>query len=345
MARSKKVRVGIVGLGFMGVTHYNAYQKVPGVQVVALAEEDPVRRSGDWRNVGGNFGGGAGKVNLEGIRAYETYEELADDEGIDLIDVCLPTPFHRKTVTCGLKAGKHVITEKPLALSLEEADKMLKAAKKAGKHLFVAQVLRYFPEYRYLKKVYEEETFGKLIAAHFTRIIAKPDWAPDSWYNDPKKTGGAALDLHIHDADFVIHLLGRPKAVQSRGVADKMGTFDYLTNQYSFGRKGPVVTSEGGTIATAALPFEQSFAAFFEEGTIFYSSSNCPLTVYKADKKKMRPALSKEDGFVAELKAATRPLRTGEEPTELLASSARASMALCFAEQESARTGKRIKLR
>lgn len=344
MASNKRIRVGIVGLGFMGVTHYNAYQKVPGVQVVALAEEDPVRRSGDWRNVGGNFGGGGAKVDLKDTRTYETHQELAADEGVDLIDVCLPTPFHRKTVLCGLKAGKHVITEKPLALNLKEADKMLKAAKKAGKHLFVAQVLRYFPEYRYLKRAHEEKTFGKLIAANFRRTIARPDWAPDSWYSDPKKTGGAALDLHIHDADFVLHLLGGPKSVHSRGVPDGQGTFDYLTNQYSYGKKGPVVTTEGGIIATAALPFEQSFEAYFEEGTLFYNSTTCPITLYKADGKKTRPRLSREDGFVAELKAATLPLRRGEEPTELLASSARDSLALCFAEQDSARSGKSVKL-
>jgi len=345
MARSRKVKVGIVGLGFMGVTHYLAYQKIPGVQVVAIAEEDPVRRSGDWRKVGGNFGPPAGKVDLKGVRAYETYEEMIADENIDLIDICLPSPYHSKASIRALKAGKHVITEKPIALRLKEADKMLKTASKTGRHLFVAQVLRYLPEYRYVKQAYEEGRFGELIAAHFRRIIALPDWAPDSWYKDPKQTGGAAIDLHIHDADFVIHLLGQPKSVRSYGVPDKHGTFDYLTNQYNFGKKGPVITTEGGVIATAALPFEQSFEVYFKEGTLFYNSNTCPLMLFLPNGKKLRPRLPKEDGFAAELRAATQPLRRGEEPTELLGESARTSLALCFAEQDSARTGKRVRLR
>jgi predicted dehydrogenase len=342
---SKQLRVGLAGLGFMGVTHYQAYKKIPGVKVVAVADEDPARRAGDWTNVGGNFGPGGGKEDLSGVRAYETLEAMCADPEIDLIDACLPTPFHKEAAIKGLKAVKHVLTEKPIALHLKDADKMLRAAKKAKRHLFTGQVLRYFPEYRFLKAAYDDGRYGKLMAAHFRRIIAKPNWAPDSWYRDPKKTGGATLDLHIHDADFIIHLLGPPKAVVSTGVPAGKGAFDYLTNQYDYGKKGPTVTSEGGWIAMSALPFEQSFEAYFEKGTVSYNSSHGPLVVYQPDGKKVKPKLSKEDGFLAELKAVTAPLKKGETPTELLAQTARNSLALCMAEQESAKTGKRFKLR
>lgn len=345
MARSRQVRVGLAGLGFMGVTHYQAYKKVPGVKVVAVADEDPARRAGDWTKVGGNFGSGGGMEDLSGVRAYETLEAMCEDPEIDLIDACLPTPFHKDAAIKGLKAGKHVLTEKPITLHLKDADKMLRAAKKAKRHLFTGQVLRYFPEYRFLKAAHEDGRYGKLLAARFRRIITKPNWAPDSWYRDPKKTGGAALDLHIHDADFIIHLLGSPKAVTSTGVPEGKGSYGYLANQYDFGKNGPVITSEGGWIAAAALPFEQSFEAYFEQGTVLYNSSNCPLIVMQADGKKVKPKLAKEDGFVAELKAVTAPLKKGEKPKELLAESARNSLALCMAEQESAKTGKRVKLR
>jgi predicted dehydrogenase len=345
MAAPKKLKVGIAGLGFMGVTHYNAYQRIPGVTVAALADEDPVRRSGDWTKVGGNFGGNAGKVDLSGVKTFETYAEMVKDDDLDLIDICLPTPFHKNAVLTALAAGRHVVSEKPITLTVKDADEMLAAAKKAKRHFFVAQVLRYFPEYRFLKEAHETGKYGKLVAAHFRRIIAKPAWSANSWYSDPKKTGGATLDLHIHDADFIIHLLGKPKSVISSGVPAGKGAFDYLVNQYDFGKTGPTVSSEGGWIATAALPFEQSFEVYFEKGTVLYNSSHGPLQVALPDGKKVEPKLAKEDGFLAELKAVTTPLRAGTKPTELLASSARNSLALCLAEQESAKSGKVVKIR
>ncbi len=346
MAARKEVKVGIAGIGFMGVTHYGAYNQIPGARVAAIAESDPQRRAGDWTGIRGNFGGGGGKVDLSNINTYENYQEMAQDPDIDLIDLCLPTPLHKKAAIHCLKAGKHVLVEKPIALNIKDATAMIQASKKAKRNLYVGHVLRYFPEYRYLKTVYDDGRFGKLMAAHFRRIIAKPDWSGGSnWFSDPKKTGGATLDLHIHDADFILHLLGQPKSVESHGVPAGHGMFDYLTNQYNYGKKGPIISCEGGWIATAALPFEQSYEAYFEKATIFFNSSNQPVTIYKPDGKKAKARLSKEDGFFAELKAIVTPLRRGEKPKELLGTSARKALALCLAEQKSAKTGKSVKIR
>lgn len=344
---AKTIRVGIAGIGFMGVTHYNAYRALRGARVEAIAEEDPIKRTGDWSSVRGNFGAGGGKVDLGKTRVYKHFVELAKDPNLDLIDICLPTPAHAKAAVTCLEAGKHVLLEKPIALNLRDADRMLKAAKASGRHLFVGHVLRFFPQYRYLKQVHAGGRFGNLLAARFRRIIARPSWPAGglNWFTDPKKSGGATIDLHIHDADFVLHLLGKPKAVDSRGVAAAFGTFDYIVNQYDYGKNGPVVTSEGGWIAAPGLPFEQSFEAYFEKGTILYNSSNCPLVLLDHKGNKQEPKLSTEDGFVAEIKAVIRPLVTGGDPVELLGQAARNSLALCLAEQESAKTGKRVALR
>ena len=346
MAARKQVRVGIAGIGFMGVTHYGAFQTIPGATVAAIADNDPKKRAGDWTGIRGNFGSGGGQVDLSSLQVYESYQEMAQDPNIDLIDLCLPTPLHKKAAIHCLRAGKHVLVEKPIALNEKDAAAMIKASKKAKRSLFVGHVLRYFPEYRYLKRVYDDGRFGKLMAAHFRRIIAKPTWSGgENWFSDPKKTGGATLDLHIHDADFILHLLGQPKAVESRGVPAGHGMFDYLTNQYDYGKKGPVVSCEGGWIATEALPFEQSYEAYFEKATLFFNSNTQPVTIFKPDGKKMKARLSKEDGFCAELKAIIDPLRKGEKPRELLGTSARKSLSLCLAEQQSAKTGKPVKIR
>ncbi len=345
MVTKKNLQVGIAGIGFMGVTHYNAIKTIKGLQVAAIAESDPVKRTGDWSGVRGNFGSGGGKVDVSKMRVYEDYRAMAQDPGLDLLDLCLPTPLHAKAAIYCLEHGKHVLCEKPIALNLKDADTMLAAAKANGRHLFIGQVLRYFPQYRYIKQVYESGQFGKLQAARFRRIISRPDWqaAGGNWFADPKKSGGAIIDLHIHDADFVTYLLGKPRTVSSLGVPSTGGAFDYVVNQYDYGKNGPVITTEGGWIATAGLTFEQSYEVYFEKGTVVFNSSNCPVTLYQPNGKKVDVKLPKEDGFVAEWKAILKPLLAGVEPTELLGSSARESLALCLKEQESARTGKAVK--
>ncbi len=347
MATKKTLQVGIAGIGFMGVTHFGAIQTLKGVRAAAIAEADPVRRTGDWSGVRGNFGTGGGQVDLSGIRVYKDYRDMARDPELDFVDLCLPTPLHAKAAIYCLEQGKHVLCEKPIALNLKDADAMLAAAKSAGRYLFVGQVLRYFPQYRYLKQVCESGKFGKLLAAHFRRIIARPNWqaGTGNWFADPKKSGGAIIDLHIHDADFVLYLFGKPRMVSSLGVPSAGGAYDYVVNQYDFGKNGPVVSSEGGWIAADGLTFEQSYEVYFEKGTIVFNSNNCPVTLYLPSGKKIEVKLSTEDGFVAEWKAILKPLLAGEKPTEISGQSARESLALCLAEQESARTGKMVKVR
>ena len=88
------LNVGIVGLGFMGMTHYNAYKKVDGAKIAAVCEADPVRLSGDWRSIQGNFGPRGEIVDLEGIAKYSSLDDLVADPNIDMVDICLPPVLH-----------------------------------------------------------------------------------------------------------------------------------------------------------------------------------------------------------------------------------------------------------
>lgn len=346
MAEKNEIRVGIAGIGFMGVTHFNAFKKVKGARVVAIAETDDKKRTGDWSDVRGNFGSGGGIVDLSKYKVFARFESMVADPDIDLIDICLPTPFHTKMTVYALQAGKNVLVEKPISTNLRDADLMIGAARKARRHLFVGQVLRYFPEYRYLKSLASSGKYGKLLAAHFRRIIAMPDWgtAGKSWFADTKKSGGAGVDLHIHDVDYVMHLLGKPKSVSATGVPGTNGTWDYLAAQYSFGKGGPAISSEGGWIAAKGLPFEQSYEAYFEKASVLFNSSHGPLTLVDSKGNKTQPKLPTQDGFVAELSAIINPLLSGEEPKELLGVGGRNALALCLAEQASAKSGKPVKV-
>src|SRR6516165_9823032 len=131
------VRIGIVGIGFMGMIHYLAARKVSGAQVTAICSRDPKKLAGDWRGIRGNFGPPGEMMDLGDIAQYATLDDLLGDPAIDLVDVCNPTHLHAETAIAALRAGKHVLVEKAIALEPREADAMVNTAKKAGRLLMV----------------------------------------------------------------------------------------------------------------------------------------------------------------------------------------------------------------
>src|SRR6188768_2634969 len=171
------VRIGIVGIGFMGRIHYLAAQRLRGAKVAAVCSRDPAKLAGDWRNTRGNFGPEPGHVDLSDVKRYADVAELLADPDIDLIDVCTVTDQHAPLAIQALKAGKHVLVEKAISLTPEDADKMLKAANAAGKLLMVAHVLPFFPEFKFAADAIRGGKYGKVVGAHFKRIIAQPDWS------------------------------------------------------------------------------------------------------------------------------------------------------------------------
>src|SRR5437764_4784004 len=135
------VRIGIVGIGFMGMIHYLAARKLKGARVTALCSRDARKLAGDWRGIRGNFGPAGTQMDLSKVKKYAHLDDLLADPDIDLVDVCNPTHLHPDTALAALKAGKHVLVEKAIALESKDADAMVKAAGRAGKLLMVAHVL------------------------------------------------------------------------------------------------------------------------------------------------------------------------------------------------------------
>lgn len=335
------VNIGIVGIGFMGVTHFKAIDKVKGAKVTAICTRDQKKLRGDWRSVQGNFGGGGGRQDLKGIAAYERIEDMLADDKVDLVDICLPTTMHYEWTMAALAAGKHVFLEKPIALSLREADRMVAEARKRRLRLLVAHVLRYFPEFRLVKQLVDSKAHGRVLAADFKRIISMPAW----W--DPKdlaRTGGPAIDLHIHDADFVQYLFGLPQAVSSSGVIRRGGVVEHIDTHYHFKGKHQVSAS-GGWLSQQGCPFEHGYDVFFEEATLKFNSSwGQPPTLLTKDGKSRTPKLPGKDGFVGELQEAVDAVRAGKDSKELSGVSARDSLRMCLKEIESVKTGRRVRL-
>jgi predicted dehydrogenase len=337
------LRIGIVGIGFMGWIHYLATRNLKGAKLAAVCSRDKKKLAGDWRSIRGNFGPPGELVDLSAVKKYESLDALLADPGIDLIDVCNPTHLHPDTAIAALQAGKHVLVEKAIALQPEQADAMLAAAKLAGRLLMVAHVLPFFPEFAYAADVARKGVFGKLLGGHFKRVISRPDWSAD--IGDAAKTGGPAIDLHIHDTHFIGLMAGVPKAVFSTGVVEK-DTVNYLTTQYLYGPGGPGVTCSSGAIAMSGRPFVHGYEIYFEKATLVYESGTCPLTFLTADGKSSHPEIpgggDPISAFTMEIQAAVEGITAGKAPDLLSGQLARDALVMCFKECESVKTGKII---
>src|SRR5512137_983827 len=129
------LRIGIVGLGFMGRMHFETYGKMKNAKVTAICDVDPKKRSGDWSGIAGNIGAKGKKTSLAGIRVYSRLADMLKDPAVDVVGVALPTNQHADAAVAALKAGKDVVCEKPMAINSAAAARMVKAARKARRKL------------------------------------------------------------------------------------------------------------------------------------------------------------------------------------------------------------------
>jgi predicted dehydrogenase len=339
------IRIGIVGIGFMGWIHWLAAKKLKDAAVTAVCSRDESKLAGDWTGIRGNFGPPGERVDLSEIKKFNSLDEFLADPDIDLVDICNPTLLHPDTAIRALKAGKHVLVEKAIALDPADADAMLEAAAAAGKFLMVAHVLPFFPEFAFAAGVIRGGAQGKLLGAHFKRIISKPDWSAE--IGDAGTTGGPAVDLHIHDTHFIGLVCGVPQSVFATGV-EQADTVQYLTTQYLYGPGGPSVTCSSGAICQKGREFVHGYEIYLEKATLLYESGIEPLTMLTADGKKMQPKLAGGDdpttAFAAEIQAAVNGIVAGKEPDLLSGKLARDALVMCYKEIESVRSGQVVPL-
>jgi predicted dehydrogenase len=346
------IRVGIAGIGFMGMTHYRAYGKIRGVKVAALCEKNfPDRLAGDWRSIKGNFGEPGGIVDLSGVAKYTELDDMFADPSLDLIDCCLPPAAHAKVAIAAMKAGRHVFCEKPIALTAADAIKMTQTAEQTGRLLFIGHVLPFNAEYKFVYDAMISGKYGQLLGGHFKRLVAVPTWLPR--FFDPAVVGGPMLDLHVHDAHFIRLVFGMPKAVQTIGSMHGE-VAELFTTQFTFD-PAKTVTAASGAIGQQGRPFTCAFEIYFEKATMFYEYAAMPtagdivtpLTVLLDNGKVLRPKLAGTgpvDAFEAELAEVVRCVKTNA-PSKLLAGDlARDAIIICQKETQSIVRGRAVKV-
>ena len=258
---AKKVRVGFVGAGGIAGTHIRWLQPIEGVEVVALA--DPAAGACD-RHIK--------QYGLDGAKTFTDYKEMLKMKDIDAVSVCTPNWLHYKPTIDALRAGKHVLVEKPMSMTAREAAKMCEAAKKAGLTLTIGFQQRFTPQAQFIHRAVEEGELGDIlyVRAQALRRRGIPSWGV--FGRKDLQGGGPLIDIGVHILEVSHYLIGKPQPVAASSACytylgnrkpeatAPWGDWDYKTYTVEDLACGFVRFDNGTTLC-----IESSFAAHIEE--------------------------------------------------------------------------------
>ena len=289
------LKAALIGFGGIAKSHQNGYAKLEKDGKVKLVAAYDICKDAFEKKV---------KINIDNnscqelsFRCYTDLDEMLSVEELDFVDICVPSFLHREISVKLLERGYNVLCEKPMALTRADCDIMLEAEKNSGKHFMIAQCLRFFPEYEYLKSCIADGRYGKVLGAFFNRNSAQPLWGFENWYTDYERCGGAITDIHIHDIDMVRYLFGEPEAVSCR-ASNCMTRYDVVQTTLYYGNT-PI--SANGCWTSGRIPFSASYKVDFEKATIIYEGGK--VTVYTDDlnAEPYQPKLTEYNGYTEEI--------------------------------------------
>lgn len=266
------LKIGVVGVDGISRSHISAWTKMDDVELVALCDIRPEMLE-----------------KYPEIRHYTDFDEMLAHEQLDIVDICLPTFLHADFAVKAMERGIHVICEKPISLKKEDVARVYGTAKKHGVCFMVAQVLRFWTEYEFVREVYEDGRYGKLLSGHMSRLGPCPKWSWDGWMKDESRSGLTPYDLHIHDLDYMVYAFGKPQSVQCH--RSKLPEQDYLQAVYQF--DGFFIGAEAAWYASP-YPFGAQFRFQFETAVIANEGNG--LTIYEQSGTVLTPTAVPESG-------------------------------------------------
>ncbi len=178
-----------------------------------------------------------------------------------------------------------------------------------------------------------EKPYGRLLAARFRRVAQPPAWG-QKFFLDGKHSGGALLDLHIHDTDFVQFCFGRPLAVFSTGFSKVSGAIDHVVTQYQVA-SAAAVSAEGSWAMTEGFGFQMSYTAIFERATADFDIARGAdaLKLFEKGKEPQALRFSGQDGYFGELKYMLDCVRSGAPPSTVTPQDGVSAVEICEAEE------------
>ena len=333
------LKVGILGAGFMGGTHAAAFAQLPDVQIVGISSRSAEKA-----------GALAAQYSAE---PFTDALALATDPRVDAISNTLPTHLHKDLTIAALRAGKHVLVEKPMGLTVAECDEMRAAAAQNGRLLMVAHVLRFWPEYVAIADFLKTGALGRPLAATAKRLVGPPRWS--DFFLHPEWSGGEVLDLHVHDLDTLNWLFGTPRTVYARGQrSPESGGWDLALTLVDYGDvKG---FAEGSALQVPEYPFTMGLAVLCERGSVEFTfraggvqvdsrdAGGSSLLVYEQGQPPRSLESPGGDGYANEAAAFIECVRGDRAPTQGTAEQGRLAVATALAARESIETGRVVSL-
>jgi len=333
---NQRLRVGICGLGFMGRTYFRHLREHPLARVVAVCDRLPALRAGHWDSPTGNIPTQMPlHPNLTGVAAYAGPAELIHDANVDVVAITLPTPLHAEVAEQALLAGKHVICEKPMARDLSGCDRMIAAARSSGRTLMVAQCIRFWPQYELIQQLVSQGRIGPLRFVKLSRLASPPVYSSENWLMNGAASGGALLDLHVHDVDFTQSWLGVPATIYARGGRGPSGEIDHVLSIYSYD-DGRYALLEASWVHHAPWPFEMAITVCGEKGTLHWSSlAGDDVLLYAGGQEALRLPAGGTTGWQRELDYFLACIASGQPVRRCPPESSRISIALSLLERQS----------
>lgn len=330
------MKIAILGSGAMGSAHARAFARLPDIEIVGVSS----RSLDKAKALAIQIGARATTDDMEWIR----------DPEIDAVSITLPTHLHKPYTIAALNAGKHVLLEKPFGLDVAECDAMTRAWRKSGKILMLAHVLRFWGEYNAVMDLIAGGALGKPRSAVAARLSTRPTWA--DWFHDPKQSGGAVLDLMVHDFDVVNAIFGAPRAVYAQGRQGKRGAWDHVVALIVYA--GASATVEGSLMMPKHFPFTMSLRVSAERGTVEFSSRAGGAEIESANQAavsvftdtetlKLTPAAG--DAYDKQVAYFVECVRRNRQPTLGTPAQARLAIVVANAARVSLETGKPVPIR
>jgi UDP-N-acetylglucosamine 3-dehydrogenase len=321
------MRVGLVGAGFMGGVHLDAYAGIPEVEVVGVADA--------------RVESAVAGAKIVGARPYASYEELIAAEDVEVVDVCLPTALHRDLAVRAAGEGRHVILEKPIARTMEDAQQILDAFSADGPRLFVGHVVRFFPEYVGIKQKIDAGDLGTVgVVRTSRRSPFLLGW--NDWYADWRVSGGVLMDLVIHDFDYLRWTLGEVERVYARGMLGReYNRLDYVLATLRF-QSGAIAHVEGHWGYPG--PFNYSIEVAGSHALLTVDSTEpASLKLISGAPEEGPDLASGKSPYEKELEHFIRCIATGDEPI-VEARDAREALRIGLAATESVLRGEPVTL-
>ncbi len=355
-ADDRVIGVGVIGLGFMGATHVRAYQRAAlagyPCRLAAVCDGKAERRAGVFAGLVGNGVAGSG-IGLQrafdpsSVNGYADAAQLLSDPAVDLVSICTPTDSHVALAEAAMRAGKHVLVEKPVALRSDLVRHLADVSRQSGMVCMPAMCMRFWPGWDTLAKMIRAGSMGRCLSVRFERISPAPGWSPE-FYRDDSRSGGVLFDLHVHDVDFICWIFGTPASVRAEpavagddavgGTRARAGeSIRGVTSVYQFGAGGPGVVAKG-VWTDPETPFRMRYQALFEGGSVEFDSKQSPALTLSHNGEIRQPLLPAIDGYDGEVRDMINALRRKRKPSATLDEAA-AVTAVLEAERLSLDTG------